>query len=400
MSYTGKRPTFNTAALVPSSTAPANPVTGDLYVNDGTGSLEAGLYRYNGAEFVRIEAREKNLVINGGFDFWQRGTSFANVTGVFTADRWRIDDSTTNSQQTHSRSTTVPDTGTNYAFLTTCNTGGAMAAADILQLRTFIEGFNIRELANKPMTLSFWVKATVTGTYSVTITNSANDWAYRTTYTVNATNTFERKFITIPADAFTTGTWDFTTGRGLTIHYTLAAGTSQQGAFGSTWSNPSGIFAVTGQANAMATTGNLFALSNVMFCKGANHKQDFERNGKNIEEELIACQRYFCKSYNLDVNPGTITAAGSKEFLIDNGLASVNQTTRYSVEFPVVMRAAPTIVTYDLNAGGSNSWRAITGNVTPSITEISERNFRVSVSATTTSTTMLSQGHFTAESEI
>jgi len=401
MSYTGKRPSFTTAALVPQSTAPANSISGDLYINDGTGSLEAGTYKYNGAAFVRLDNREPNLIINGGFDFWQRGTSFSNVSGVYTADRFRVDDNTTNTQQTLSRTTTTPDVATNYSLQVTCDTGGAMAATDFYQIRQLIEGFNIRGLVSQPMTISFNVTATVTGTYSIFIGKTGNDWGYRTSYTVNASNTWERKHITIPADPFTSGAtaWNFTTGRGLVLNFMVAAGASQQGAANTVWGDPAAVFAVTGQANAMATAGNTFRLSNISLVKGNNNQQAFQRSAPTLAAELVLCQRYYTKSYNLDTNLGTATNVGIESFYSDGHPIVDYRSMIWTSRFSVSMRAAPTITTYDAN-GVLGNIRVGNDFIAVVADFIAEKSFRVIGTGLTSTDRAMVVYHYAADSEI
>jgi hypothetical protein len=118
----------------------------------------------------------------------------------------------------------------------------------------------------------------------------------------------------------------------------------------------------------------------------------FER--RPIGMELSLCQRYFCKSYNVNVNPGTITTDGQTYLEgASSGLAGIGQTTF----FPVQMRGTPTITIYNPVTGASNSARRASSNVTPTIICSGERAFAFIADGTGADNT---SGHWTASAEL
>ena len=131
-----------------------------------------------------------------------------------------------------------------------------------------IEGFNIADLgwgtANaRSVTISFWVKASITGTYTVAFRNSALNRSYRATYTINAANTWEYKTVTVAGD--TTGTWLTDNGAGIRVGFTLGAGSDFIDT-GNVWSALED-FAATGQTQWISTNGATFYIT------GSNWKQ-------------------------------------------------------------------------------------------------------------------------------
>jgi hypothetical protein len=155
-----------------------------------------------------------------------------------------------------------------------------------------IEGFNTSDLlwgtANaKPVTLSFWVNCSVSGTFGVSFRNNNTDTTYCTTYTINSTNTWEYKTVTVPG--VTTGTW-FTDNRwGIEPIWDLGVGTQYSGTAGQVNSG-SNYFGVTGTTKLSSTTGATFYLTGVQLEAGTV-ATPFER--RSYGQELALCQRYF-----------------------------------------------------------------------------------------------------------
>jgi hypothetical protein len=235
----------------------------------------------------------KNAIINGDFNVWQRGTSFAAaVSGTYSADRWRWENPGAGAF-TLSRSTDVPTFAQagrlfNYSLLADCTTAdAAVAATDRVHILQRIEGFNFLPLAQRAMTLTFWVKATKTGTYCVSFTNGGSDRSYVAEYTISASDTWEKKTVNVSASP-SAGTWDYTTGVGLDVDFILVAGTDfhttagawQTGAFKST----------ANQVNGADSTANNFRITGVQLETGSI-ATEFEYRTFQDEEQL--CRRYF-----------------------------------------------------------------------------------------------------------
>jgi hypothetical protein len=134
----------------------------------------------------------KNLLINGNFDLWQRNTGRA--VGGFTADRWNFQGTITGVVASAKDSLTTPDVSSTNSFKVTVSSAQAtLVAGSNLFLEQCVEGIGFQQAAGKPITLTFWVRSNKTGTYSVAFQNSAGDRSYVATYTVNASNAWEKR---------------------------------------------------------------------------------------------------------------------------------------------------------------------------------------------------------------
>jgi len=235
----------------------------------------------------------KNAIINGDFNIWQRGTSFAAiVTDTYVADRFRYD-KVGAMVHTVSRDTDVPtqvESGhkSNYSLKVDCTTiDAAIAAGDFIATSQMVEGYNFASFVGKTATLSFWVKATKPGIYCVSFRNTpVADRCYVSEYTINVANTWEKKTVTCIFN-YTGGTWDYTNGMGIEVTWALASGSDSQGTAG-TWNADSDI-ATSNQVNGVDSTDNNFWLAQVQLELGSV-ATDFEY--RQFGDELAKCHRY------------------------------------------------------------------------------------------------------------
>jgi len=245
------------------------------------------------------QAPRRNQLINGNMDFWQRGTSFTiSNTNGYTADRLRlvVDSAHTT---TATRSTDVPTLAESgyqsvYSALFTNGTGAATAVGGFTQVQHRLEGYNLQELHGRPARLSFWVKASITGDYSLGLGNGSTR-AYLTKFTINAANTWELKAIDLTFD--TTGTWIFDNSLGLYILINLSLGTNFQASTTNSWI-ASSANGPTGCVDWAATTGATFRIAQMSLCPGdfstvPAAAVPFSRTGVSIQAEFDLCQRYF-----------------------------------------------------------------------------------------------------------
>jgi len=282
----------------------------------------------------------RNLVINGAFQIAQRGASFSPVShNAYTLDRWQVYKEAGASNIT--QSTDVPL----FLFKNSFGQDTATAATGSTPgLNCFvhkIEGLNTAHLAwgtsaAKTITVSFWVKSTKIGIFTVAIKNSAGNRAYPAEYTVNVTNTWEYKTIVIPGD--TTGTWLTTTGIGIQIIQTISVDATRR-ASGNAW-GAGNIYGSTNQVNAVDNANNNWLMAGIQVEVGTA-ATSFEH--RSVGEELALCQRYYqdpnitASSY-IWLHP--ITTSGTSHF------------RRGSFLLPTPMRASPT-VTLTMATGGS-----------------------------------------------
>ena len=238
----------------------------------------------------------RNMVINGKFQIFQRGTSATtvNTDDVFAADRfkgWANGGGTYTVEQ----STDVPDNEFEFsAKLINTGVDSSIAAGDFYVYATDIEGYNVAQLAYgssdaKAVTLSFWVKASLAGTYCIALYSTTASRYQIKEYTISSADTWEKKTITI-ASGDTTGSWNKTDGNGLRVYWDLGSGSTYQGT-ADTWASGQ-KFSTTNQANWIDTSSANFYLTGVQLEVG-EVVTPFEH--RSFGEELSLCQRYFVK---------------------------------------------------------------------------------------------------------
>lgn len=304
--------------------------------NDGTNIAISGTLGVTGvATIPKLSATgfyRRNAIINGDFDIWQRGTSFAAIANnASSADRFKYSKDTTGAVHTITRDTDVPTTAQagakiNYSFKVDCTTAdGAVAAGDTLNLNYNVEGYDFKRFVGQSGTLSFWVKAHKTGIHCVSFQSSGQDRSYVVEYTVSVADTWEYKTITLTFD-YAGGTWDYINGIGLRINWALMEGATYQTVAGA-WQNGN-YFATANQVNACDSTDNNFWLSHVQFEVGAN-ATSFEQ--RPIQEELALCQRYY------------EVMGGVSDTIDMNGYQTAAAQFRTTMFYKVSKRATPTI---------------------------------------------------------
>jgi hypothetical protein len=293
----------------------------------------------------------KNRIINGKMDIAQRGTSFAAVAdAAYTLDRWRFGN-TSAAVVTISQQADVPaDNEFQTSLRVAVTTADAsIAAGDTCFISQRIEGYNVRDLIGRTFTLRFRARSSKTGVHCVAFRNSGLNRSAVAEYTVNAANTWENKTITLTGGLITAGTWDWTNGTGLEVCFVLAAGSTFQGTAGA-WQT--GNFLDTlNQVNCLDSNTNIFAITGVQLEVGAVDTP-FEHRPFGVE--LGLCQRYFCKTYSLGDAPGSVTNTGA---IYSVSVGTANGTTPSGWEFPVEMRAAPTVTFYNPSSGATGTWR-------------------------------------------
>ena len=254
----------------------------------------------------RIDGLERNLVINGNMDFWQRGTSVAcNFNDdKYLADRFVIDvwAASASATGTYSRSADVPtqaQSGFNsrYSLLYT-NTS---ANSNSITVRYEVEGQDYQQIHAQKIRVQFWVKSSVAGTYSLGLQNGANqNRSYLTTYTIASANTWQKVAIDVQLDQ--TGTWNFNETAGLSILWGVGVPSNHALSALNTWVS-SRVNGYTGNTASWSTTsGATFQLSQVMLIPqdftlagASNVDVPFQRAGRTIQQELAMCQRYYEK---------------------------------------------------------------------------------------------------------
>jgi hypothetical protein len=280
----------------------------------------------------------KNRIINGAMMIDQRNAG-ASVTVVstgsatYSVDRWFGYGSQASkfTIQQNAGSVTPPTGYTNYVGVTS-SASTSLGASDQFLLGQYIEGFNCADLGwgasgASTVTLSFWVRSSLTGTFGGVLTNDGYNRSYPFSYTISAANTWEQKSITITGD--TTGTWLKTNGTGIRVIYGLGVGSTLSGTAGS-WSGSTYVSA-TGATSVVGTSGATFYITGVQLEKGSTATSfDYRPYGT----ELMLCQRYYQRtSFNVGNSPAISAFANGTYYL----------ATQVYLVYPlrVSMRSAP-----------------------------------------------------------
>lgn len=238
----------------------------------------------------------RNRVINGDMRVDQRanGTVTINSAAVnrFTVDRWQGAGETNDGVFTLALSSSAPS-GFGYSLFANTTTADASVGADQRYLvQTRIEGYNIEDFAwgtssAKPVTLSFWVRSSITGSFGGTIRNSGGARSFPFLYNVSTADTWEYKTINIPGD--TSGTWLITNGVGLSINFSLGSGSNLAAEPGA-WTASSAWTATGVTANHIGVVARNLFITGVQLELG-NIATPFER--RPYQTELAMCQRYY-----------------------------------------------------------------------------------------------------------
>lgn len=275
----------------------------------------------------------KNRIINGAMVIDQRnaGASVTPAASAYTLDRWQavLGQASKFSVQQNAAAVTPPAGFINYLGVTSLS-AYTVGASEVFLIQQKIEGLNSSDLAwgtasAASITLSFWVRSSLTGTFGGSLQNSAQNRSYPFTYTISVANTWEQKSVTIAGD--TSGTWLTTSGVGIYLVFTLAAGSTFSGTAGA-WA-AADYRGATGATSVVGTNGATFYITGVQLEKGSTATSfDYRPYGT----ELALCQRYY---YGIGGDTANQWAGTGQCFSTTafNGIA---------VSFAATMRASPT----------------------------------------------------------
>lgn len=283
-----------------------------------------------------IGANLNNIIINGDFQIWQRGTSFS-TGNKYTADRWYLyGNGSTN--ETITRETDVPEySGASYSLRVTA--GGAYGGGNYAMMRYTVASEDLMKLnTDTGSTLQFWVKADNPGIYTITFLQHRSSGSQRQiskTYRINYSDTWEFKVITIPSDSVIPYDSNSTY---LSIDWVYGKNSNySSGTFNdSTWKdNTNANRQPATQTNGMSAAGKKFSIAAVQYVPG-QYPSGLPRLYRSYGEELALCQRYFQRLFDVS------TASGIRW---QGRIGSIYNATRcfVTVDLPVKMRVTPTI---------------------------------------------------------
>jgi hypothetical protein len=299
-----------------------------------------------GSVFSPSSALFRNRIINGDMRIDQRNAG-ASVTltagGIYTVDRWQgVED--TDGAMTAQQDTSTPAGFVNSVKCTTTTADGTLTTTQNVQFRQAIEGLNVADLAwgtanAKTVTLSFWVRSSLTGTFGGSLRNSAVNRSYPFTYNISVADTWEQKSVTIAGD--TSGTWLTTNGIGVTLTFSLGAGPDRVGTAGA-WAGAN-YTGATGETSVVGTLNATWYITGVQLEVGSV-ATPFER--RPYGTELALCQRYYYRSY-----PTATYSWSATGYCNNTTIASFRLLTK------VTMRVAPSA----LEQSGTAAHYAIQG---------------------------------------
>ena len=246
----------------------------------------------------------KNRIINGNMRIDQRnaGASITPTAGQYSVDRWAcaLTQASKYTVQQNAGSVTPPTGYSKYLGITS-SSAYSIVTGDAFNIYQAIEGQNLIDLAwgtasAATVTLSFWVRSSLTGTFGGSLQNYNASRSYPFSYTISAANTWEQKSITVIGD--TSGTWLTTNGVGMYFSFGLGVGATYSGTAG-TWAG-SNYISATGATSVVGTSGATFYITGVQLEKGSTATSfDYRPYGT----ELALCRRYFRKLTGISATP-------------------------------------------------------------------------------------------------
>lgn len=356
----------------------------------------------------------RNRIINGDMRIDQRNAGAA-VSGIYGygVDRWAGYYLGAGTGRFSAQQSTTAPTGFKNSWLLTVTTADAAPSSGYgYGITHTIEGYNTADFnfgtaSALPVTISFWVRSSVTGTFPLSLANGTSYRVYGTTYTINSANTWEYKTVTISGD--TSGTWATDNTSGFYLVFGFGGGSTRT--FSTGWQSGSGSTPtnVTGCTQLIATNGATFYITGVQLEVGTA-ATPFEF--RSFGTELALCQRYYEKSFPIGTVPAdniNTNGLNTTQFLLCSygGTNAVSQNFNFLVQ----KRSAPTMTFYNNYAFGTangtagqwksynGSWQSTSGLVTNQATD---RGFitAMTLGSGTTGQSYFSVGEWVAASEL
>jgi hypothetical protein len=305
----------------------------------------------------------RNIIYNGAMQVAQRGTSSTGITsdGYYTADRWRYSAATAGTWTQSIENDGPTGSGFTKSLKMLCTTAKpSLSTSNECSIAQILEGQDLQRIRKgtasaQQLTLSFWVKSNITGTFVVWLYDSDNSRQVSLSYNIVSSATWEYKTLVFPSDL--TGAFANDNGESLVMRFYLAAASDlTAGTLQTTWASVSNANRCTGQVNLAASTNNYWQITGVQLELGTI-PTSFEF--KTYAQELRECQRYFI-----------VLGRGENRMLCQ--AAGFGTTDAYGTYvLPVTMRTAPTLVQttgtnyYAFNrAGASVQFNSFAGSLT------------------------------------
>lgn len=316
----------------------------------------------------------KNKIINGNFDFWQRGTSLSAYTGLnFLADRWianAITATVAYSQQSFTLGqTAVPFEPTYYPqFVTTTSS----TTTDAITVGQRIE--SVRSFAGQNAVLSFWAMADSSRNIAIEFSQNFGTTGSPSSMvtginvtTVALTTSWTQYKIPVTIPSITGKTLGTDNNDYLELDFWLSAGSN-----------------FNSRTNTLGTQAGTFNIAQVQLEPGIV-ATSYELRPR--QQELALCQRYYEKSYDVPTLPGTVTTNGRTSFYFNTGVTALSAPRQiFSVNYRTNKRASATITYYASGTGNSGKFSQDDNSDGSTISTASNGMNGFTIDATNTST--------------
>lgn len=343
----------------------------------------------------------RNRMINGDCQIDQRYAYTAHavtVAGDPICDMWKVDSNGGGTLTCQVLSATPPTGFLKYLRTTVTVNDATPAAADRYSILTRFEGNVVADFmmgtANaKTVTLSFWVRSSLTGTFGTGMDNPSATRSWVGQYTINAANTWEYKTITFTLD--TTGTWPTDNTIAMSLRWDMGSGANYEGVTG--WQNGALLQHVSGNTQLIVTSSATWDITGVQLEIGSS-ATPFEYT--SYAQQLTRCQRYFETSYLPGVLPGTALAANPIQIVAVNINSAMESS---SIFYKVPKRILPTLIIYNYSTGASASarWFSTAGAESTRVTSVdaaTTNSFAVFQSVSTSD--VAAYVHFTSDASM
>ena len=372
-------------------------MTGALTLNaDPTSALQAAT-----KEYVDGLTGAPNKLINPFMEIDQANEGGVTGLNQYIIDGWPLTSINAGALAVSNQRVTDAPPGYPNSIRTTVTTVGTPAANSVLAFQYKLEGDDIIDtlystVGARTMSLAFWVKSSITGNYSVGLSNGAGTRSYAVPYTITTANTWQFVTATIPGD--TVAGWTLS-GNSAQMFVTFGI------QLGSTYSGAANVWQAGNLPGVTGGVSNFITTLNASFQLGpcglwvAPAPQPLLRT--SIAAELQRCQRYYEKSYDLGTAVGTNTQAGmlNPQLFLTTGIVSNMNATG---TFRVTKRAGPTVTMYSASTGAAGKVRDVVNNVDVNapLTMSSNSNFITNATSSVAGGNFNLQGHWTADARL
>lgn len=282
----------------------------------------------------------KNVLFNGNFERWPDGLGpYTATLATHTALMCKVAKSGSGAYSVTASNTSKPNDNCNYVHNMSVTTAEASVdPGDYAVTIMYAEGIDFVPFLGQVATLSFWVRASVIGTYCVSFRNNDKDRSFVHEYTINQADTWEYKTITLTFNS--DGTWNKLSGNGIDICWTMMVGSTYQTGTTDAWVTGN-YLGTSNQVNGANTIGNSFQLSQCQLELGSV-ATDFEE--LDIMEFTRMCERYWQQVESDHRMAVSVT--------VNTGIAYCN------FQLPTDMRATPSVVSLNTKIWNPNvGWR-------------------------------------------